>query len=61
MPVLLWVTFWSTMMGAAACFGDVYRPIPPKRPTQQCISGHGARLGEIIITWKHRSLEKDLI
>jgi hypothetical protein len=32
MPVLLWVTFWSTMMGAAVCFGDVSRPIPAKPP-----------------------------
>jgi hypothetical protein len=23
MPLLLWVTFWSTIIGTAACFGDV--------------------------------------
>jgi hypothetical protein len=32
MPVLLWVTFWSTMIGAAAFFGDVSRPISIKPP-----------------------------
>jgi hypothetical protein len=32
MPVLLWVTFWSTMMGAAARCGEVPRPIPAKLP-----------------------------
>jgi hypothetical protein len=32
MPVLLWITFWSTMMGAAACIGDVSRPIPARPP-----------------------------
>ncbi len=34
MPVLLWVAFWSSMMGAAACWCDVRRPIrvePPKK------------------------------
>lgn len=27
MPTLLWVAFWSSMMGAAACWGDERRPI----------------------------------
>jgi hypothetical protein len=36
MPALLWVAFWSLMMGSAACFGDEPRPVdlsadPPKR------------------------------
>jgi hypothetical protein len=34
MPALLWVAFWSSMMAAATCFGEVPRPIraePPKR------------------------------
>jgi hypothetical protein len=31
-PALLWVTFWSSLMAAATCFGDVARPAaePPK-------------------------------
>ena len=32
MPALLWVTFWSSMMGAAACWGDVSRPAPVQPP-----------------------------
>jgi hypothetical protein len=33
MPVLLWVTFWSMIMGAATCLGDVsqIRAKPPER------------------------------
>ncbi len=36
MPALLWVAFWSSMMAAAACFGDEPRPVdlpadPPKQ------------------------------
>jgi len=27
MPALLWVAFWSSMMGAAACWDDARRPI----------------------------------
>ena len=26
MPALLWVTFWSSLMTAATCFGDAARP-----------------------------------
>jgi hypothetical protein len=26
MPMLLWVTFWSSLLASAACFGDVARP-----------------------------------
>jgi hypothetical protein len=29
MPALLWVTFWSLMMGSVACLGEP-RPIPVK-------------------------------
>ncbi len=32
MPVLLWVAFWSSMMGAAACWGGVPGAIPAKSP-----------------------------
>ncbi len=27
MPVLLWVAFWSSLMGTAACWGEAPRPI----------------------------------
>lgn len=27
MPVLLWVAFWSSIMGSAACWGDARRPL----------------------------------
>jgi hypothetical protein len=27
MPALLWVAFWSSMMGAAACWDDAHRPM----------------------------------
>jgi hypothetical protein len=30
MPALLWVAFWSCMMGSAACLGEVRRPIGVK-------------------------------
>jgi hypothetical protein len=31
MPVLLWVAFWSLMMGsAAACMGDAPQAVPVK-------------------------------
>jgi hypothetical protein len=26
----MWVAFWSSMMAAAACIGEVPRPIPVK-------------------------------
>jgi hypothetical protein len=26
MPALLWVAFWSSLMAAAACFGEMSRP-----------------------------------
>jgi hypothetical protein len=32
MPVLLWVSFWSIMMGTAASFGDASPPMPAKLP-----------------------------
>jgi hypothetical protein len=28
MPAVLWIAFWSSMMGAAAGWGDVSRPVP---------------------------------
>jgi hypothetical protein len=27
MPVLVWVAFWSSLMGTAACWGEAPRPI----------------------------------
>ncbi len=27
MPTLLWVAFWSSMMGAAACWGEPRRSV----------------------------------
>jgi hypothetical protein len=30
MPVLLWVAFWSWMMGSAACLGEMPQPIRVK-------------------------------
>jgi hypothetical protein len=30
MPALMWVAFWSWMMGSAACWGETSRPIPVK-------------------------------
>jgi hypothetical protein len=27
MPILLWVTFWSSLLGAASCFGDATKPV----------------------------------
>jgi hypothetical protein len=29
MPALLWVAFWSMMMGSAACFGGAPAPSDP--------------------------------
>jgi hypothetical protein len=31
MPALLWVAFWSSMMAAAACLGEMPKPIAPKK------------------------------
>jgi hypothetical protein len=31
MPALLWVAFWSSMMATAACFGEMPKPIAPKK------------------------------
>jgi hypothetical protein len=30
MPILLWVAFWSSMMGTATCWSEVSRPIRVK-------------------------------
>jgi hypothetical protein len=38
MPVLLWVAFWSSLMGSAACFGEVPRPVPAAVPKQRDLS-----------------------
>ena len=35
MPTLLWVAFWSSMMAAAACWGEVSQPIPVKAPERR--------------------------
>jgi hypothetical protein len=35
MPVLLWVAFWSSMMGAAACWGGTPRPLPVETPRKR--------------------------
>jgi len=35
MPALLWVAFWSSIMGAATCWGEARRPVrvkPPEKP-----------------------------
>jgi hypothetical protein len=29
MPILLWVVFWSSMMGGAACLGELPNPKAP--------------------------------
>jgi hypothetical protein len=31
MPALLWVAFWSSMMATATCFGEMPKPIAPKK------------------------------
>ena len=35
MPALMWVTFWSCLMGSAACWGEVPRVPADKRPRTQ--------------------------
>jgi hypothetical protein len=35
MPVLLWVAFWSWMMGSAACLGEEPKPIRAKAPSRR--------------------------
>jgi hypothetical protein len=32
MPALLWVAFWSSVMAAAACFGEIPRAVPVDKP-----------------------------
>jgi hypothetical protein len=39
MPVLLWVAFWSSMMGAAACWGGVPGAIPATPEKRELASG----------------------
>jgi len=28
MPALLWIAFWSSLMAAATCFGEIPRAVP---------------------------------
>ena len=36
MPALLWVAFWSSLMGTAAYFGETHRPVDlPAEPPEQ--------------------------
>jgi hypothetical protein len=35
MPALLWVVFWSSLMGGAACFGADLKPVPVKAPKKR--------------------------
>ena len=35
MPALMWVTFWSCLMGSAACWGEVPRAPAEKQPRTQ--------------------------
>jgi hypothetical protein len=35
MPVLLWVAFWSSIMGAAACYGEAQQPIRAEAPKKR--------------------------
>ncbi|HTZ02104.1 MAG TPA: hypothetical protein VMC05_07195 [Xanthobacteraceae bacterium] len=35
MPALLWVAFWSSLMGSAACWGESRRPVPCKLPARR--------------------------
>ncbi len=38
MPVLLWVAFWSSLMGSAACFGETPRPARSMIPKRRDLS-----------------------
>ncbi len=38
MPVLLWVAFWSSLMGTAASFGEVPRPVRVAVPKRRKLS-----------------------
>jgi hypothetical protein len=35
MPVLLWVAFWSSLLGTATCFIDKPKPVPAKVPARE--------------------------
>jgi len=35
MPVLLWVAFWSSLMGTAACLGEARAPVKSAVPKQR--------------------------
>ena len=42
MPALLWVAFWSSLMGSAACWGETRRPVhcrlPERHDTEREVS-----------------------
>jgi hypothetical protein len=38
MPALLWVAFWSWMMGSAACFGETPPPAKARVPKTRDLS-----------------------
>ena len=46
MPTLLWVAFWSSMMGAAACWGDERRPIRKGSISEDSIKKSNLSSGE---------------
>jgi len=46
MPALLWVAFWSSMMAAAACFGEVPRPIRVEAPKRRDPSSRDLSSGD---------------
>jgi hypothetical protein len=44
MPALLWVAFWSSLMGAAACWGEAGRPVrvqTSKKPNERSDLSNG--------------------
>lgn len=38
MPILLWIAFWSSLMGTATCFGEVPRPVRAAVPKRRNLS-----------------------
>jgi hypothetical protein len=37
MPTLLWVAFWSSLMGTAACWGEGCRPVRVETPKKRAL------------------------
>lgn len=35
MPMLLWVAFWSSLLGTTACFGEKPKLVPAKVPAKE--------------------------